>query len=96
MNPADGPQAPIRLFLELDRNDDPRLYDDLLRFKKGPKRVSRVRLLAHDGLLAQIAGAQVTPLVVRGPEVHPTPRAEAVARLTNQAFESPTKDERQR
>jgi hypothetical protein len=34
---------PIRLFLELDRNDDPHLYDDLLRFRKGTKRVSRLR-----------------------------------------------------
>jgi hypothetical protein len=38
------------LFLELDRDDDPQLYDDLMRFRKGPKRVSRLRLLAHDGL----------------------------------------------
>ena len=28
----------IRLLFELDRADDPQLYDDLIRFKKGTKR----------------------------------------------------------
>jgi hypothetical protein len=44
---------PIRLVFELARPDNPRLYDDLIQFHKGAKRVNRLRLLAHDGLLAQ-------------------------------------------
>lgn len=45
--------APIRLVFELERADHPRLYDDLIQFHKGTKRVNRLRLLAYDGLLAQ-------------------------------------------
>jgi hypothetical protein len=33
----------IRMLFELDREDDPRLYDDLIRFKKGTKRINRLR-----------------------------------------------------
>ncbi|MBP7048345.1 hypothetical protein [Thauera sp.] len=44
---------PIRLVFELARDDHPRLYDDLIRFHKGTKRVNRLRVLAYDGLLAQ-------------------------------------------
>jgi hypothetical protein len=40
----------IRLNFVLDRADDPRLYDELVRFSKGSKRVNRLRILAHDGL----------------------------------------------
>ena len=52
-----GPRSteplPIRLVFKLERAEHPRLYDDLIRFHKGVKRVSRLRLLAYDGLLAQ-------------------------------------------
>jgi len=44
---------PIRLVFKLERAEHPRLYDELIRFHKGVKRVSRLRLLAYDGLLAQ-------------------------------------------
>ncbi|MCL1961271.1 MAG: hypothetical protein FWG56_05770 [Desulfovibrionaceae bacterium] len=48
----------IRMLFELDREDDPRLYDDLIRFKKGTKRINRLRLLAHEAVLGQFsAGA---------------------------------------
>lgn len=43
----------IRLVFELSRVDYPRLYDDLVQFHKGTKRINRLRLLAHDGLLVQ-------------------------------------------
>ena len=43
----------VRLLFELSRDDSPRLFDDLMRFNKGPKRVNRLRFLAHEGLLAQ-------------------------------------------
>ena len=44
---------PVRLVFELARADNPRLYDELVRFPKGGKRVNRLRVLAYDGLLAQ-------------------------------------------
>lgn len=46
--------VPIRLVFELTRADHPRLYDDLIRFPKGTKRINRLRVLAHDGLLVQV------------------------------------------
>lgn len=46
--------APIRLVFELTRADHPRLYDDLIRFPKGTKRINRLRVLAYDGLLTQV------------------------------------------
>ncbi len=46
--------APIRLVFELTRADHPRLYDDLIRFPKGTKRINRLRVLAYDGLLIQL------------------------------------------
>ena len=81
----------VRLLFELSRDDNPRLFDDLMRFNKGPKRVNRLRFLAHEGLLAQ--------QWILGMTVHaPTPMAAApkaplggvdpaVARQTSQAFE---------
>lgn len=44
---------PIRMVFELSREDHPRLYDDLIRFPKGTKRINRLRVLAYDGLLVQ-------------------------------------------
>ncbi len=43
----------IRLVFELERADNPLLYDDLIQCKKGSKRVNRLRTLAHEGALAQ-------------------------------------------
>jgi hypothetical protein len=52
--PATSPATePIRLLFEMDREDNPLLYDDLIRFKKGTKRVNRLRFLAHEGVVAQ-------------------------------------------
>lgn len=50
---TDIDQEPVRLLFEMTREDNPRLYDDLIRFNKGTKRVNRLRFLAHEGLLAQ-------------------------------------------
>jgi hypothetical protein len=82
-------QEPVRLFFEMTRDDNPRLYDDLIRFNKGTKRVNRLRFLAHEGLMAQHW------LTVQGGAV-PRPRSEAavsvnpsIARHTNQAFDEP-------
>ena len=54
-----NPSASIRLVFELSRADHPRLFDDLIRFHKGTKRVNRLRVLAHDGLLAQCGWLQL-------------------------------------
>lgn len=43
----------IRLLFELERDDNPCFYDELIRFKKDTKRVNRLRTLAQEGLLAQ-------------------------------------------
>ena len=53
------PPATIRLLFELDFADNPRLYDDLIRFKKGTKRINRLRFLAHEGLVAQLTASCV-------------------------------------
>ncbi len=54
MSPGVNKEAKtIRLVFELARADHPRLYDDLIQFHKGVKRVNRLRVLAHDGLLLQ-------------------------------------------
>lgn len=55
MTRSGDPSSPsVRLLFEIARNDNPRLYDDLMRFNKGPKRVNRLRFLAYEGLLAQL------------------------------------------
>jgi hypothetical protein len=52
MNAQAKPQPmPIRLVFELTRSDHPHLYDDLIQFRQGTKRVNRLRVLAYDGLL---------------------------------------------
>jgi hypothetical protein len=48
-------EGPLRMQFELSRDDDPSLYDDLIRFKKGTKRINRLRFLAHEGMVAQAA-----------------------------------------
>lgn len=52
-NPSSDIKA-IRLVFALDRKDDPLLYDELIRFNRGAKRVSRLRLLAHEGVVGQL------------------------------------------
>jgi hypothetical protein len=52
----------LRINFELDRADNPPLYDELAKFAKGAKRVNRLRTLAHAGLLAQVAGTATRPV----------------------------------
>lgn len=89
-------KEPVRLLFEMTREDNPRLYDDLIRFNKGTKRVNRLRFLAHEGLLAQnwmlmpVAGtlSQGTASVLSAPsKVNP-----AVAGHVVQAFDAPMVD----
>lgn len=48
----------IRITFELERADNPPLFDELMRFAKGTKRVNRLRTLAHEGLLKQGTAAR--------------------------------------
>lgn len=87
---------PVRLLFEMTREDNPRLYDDLIRFNKGTKRVNRLRFLAHEGLLAQNwmlvtavgAASQVTTAALSASsKVNP-----AIAGHVVRAFDAPMVD----
>jgi len=85
---------PIRLLLELDRADDPKLYDELSRFRKGAKRVARLRLLAHDGLVVGVEGSRDSSVALRTrPDGIGPPPALDAARMTGHAFDEPVDDE---
>lgn len=83
----------VRLLFELSRDDNPRLFDDLMRFNKGPKRVNRLRFLAHEGLLAQqcllgmVAQLPMPALAAATLKASHSGVDPAVARQTSQAFE---------
>ena len=94
MTPKTRPnEEPVRLLFEMTRDDNPRLYDDLIRFNKGTKRVNRLRFLAHEGLLAQ--HWMVAPVGIGMPVIaSAVPLAAAsvnptAARHTNHAFDAP-------
>ena len=80
----------VRLLFELSRDDNPRLFDDLMRFNKGPKRVNRLRFLAHEGLLAQqwLLGMTGTASAVAAAKPTRMGTDIAVARQTSQAFDT--------
>lgn len=76
---------PIRMVFELAREEHPRLYDDLIRFPKGTKRINRLRTLAHDGVLVQLGA-------IRQALIRDDPRQEmdnSAHHVTNQIFEIP-------
>lgn len=50
--PKEEPK-PLRLVFVLARADNPRLFDELMQFPMGVRRVNRLRVLAYDGLLSQ-------------------------------------------
>ena len=84
------PDQEIRLLFEISRDDNPRLFDDLMRFNKGPKRVNRLRFLAHEGLLAQqwLLGMTAAAPAVAAAKASRSGSDIAVARQTSQAFEA--------
>ena len=43
----------MRMRFELARDDNPPLFDELMKFAKGTKRLNRLRTLAHEGLHTQ-------------------------------------------
>ena len=83
---------PVRLLFEMTRDDNPRLYDDLIRFNKGTKRVNRLRFLAHEGLLAQSRMLPPDGSGVLAVAISPSSMAGSVnaaaARQTNHAFDA--------
>ena len=50
----------MRMRFELERDDNPPLFDELMKFPKGTKRLNRLRTLAHEGLRAQRAWSAPT------------------------------------
>ena len=81
------PSKAIRLLFELERADNPRLYDDLIRFKKGTKRVNRLRTLAQEGLLAQHWTLDGRPMAQSDSLGPAGDRSEAA--ITNEVFDAP-------
>ena len=55
MGAASSHEHVMRMRFELERDDNPPLFDELMKFTKGTKRLNRLRTLAHEGLLAQRA-----------------------------------------
>jgi hypothetical protein len=82
MEEANKPCVPIRLIFQLERDEDPAVYDELIRFKQGVKRVNRLRMLVHDGLLAQRTWLRTEPLVDTPQAV----RSTGSHRVTNDVF----------
>ncbi len=79
---------PIRLVFQLDRAGNPRLYDDLIRFKKGAKRVNRLRTLAQEGLLAEQWPVGFGNRMTQARE-EPVSHDVGDAAVTNQVFDAP-------
>ena len=53
MGAASGHGHVMRMRFDLERDDNPPLFDELMKFPKGTKRLNRLRTLAHEGLHAQ-------------------------------------------
>src|ERR1700674_4553184 len=53
MRPAISREHVMRMSFELERDDNPPLFDELMKFPKGTKRLNRLRTLAHEGLHTQ-------------------------------------------
>jgi len=60
MRAADRHADVMRMRFELERGDNPPLFDELMKFPKGTKRLNRLRTLAHEGLHAQRAWSAPT------------------------------------
>lgn len=77
----------IRMVFEMTREEHPRLYDDLIRFSKGTKRINRLRTLAHDGLLLQ--SGMLAQLGVESSEADPDMGTGRTGARTSQIFDEP-------
>jgi hypothetical protein len=87
----------IRLQFDLERADNPRLYDELVSFRQGVKRVNRLRTLAHEGLMVlQLqSGWEAKPAepAAPAPDSDELPKLDAKASsILCQVFEDPIMD----
>ena len=92
MNHGTTKEEPVRLLFEMTREDNPRLYDDLIRFNKGTKRINCLRFLAHEGLLAQnwmLIPAAAPPTAAQSTGEGPGELNLGEPSLTNQSFARP-------
>ncbi|MDO8040300.1 hypothetical protein [Janthinobacterium sp. SUN137] len=92
-----GTPLTIRLSVELERADNPPLYDDLVKFPKGPRRVNRLRTLAYAGLVVQQCG-QTTSVMeaqwITKPSTGPnTPGQDAIVALASMELFGPSRNE---
>jgi hypothetical protein len=71
----------LRINFELDRDDNPPLYDELVKFAKGAKRVNRLRTLAYAGLIAQITRAERISLTSPEQQAHDSDPTHAAATM---------------
>ncbi len=74
----------VRLVFELERAENPRLYDELMQFPHGVKRVNRLRVLAYDGLLAQHGVFSFAAVPISSPRREEA--APGAAAMTNEVF----------
>jgi hypothetical protein len=79
----------MKITFELELADNPPLYQDLVKFPKGTRRVNRLRTLAHAGLMSQLGSP-------RQPEQDKAPSAPADSIMTEASLElfGPAVDDR--
>lgn len=79
----------MKITFELELADNPPLYQDLVKFPKGTRRVNRLRTLAHAGLMSQFS-------VPRQPQEGNVPSAPADSIMTEASLElfGPAVDDR--
>ena len=53
MAAATGCEHVMRMRFELERDDNPPLFDELMKFPNGTRRLNRLRTLPHEGLHTQ-------------------------------------------
>src|SRR5437660_10387155 len=53
MRTADRHEDVMRMRFESERDDNPPIFDELMKFPKGTKRLNRLRTLVHEGLHTQ-------------------------------------------
>ncbi|MCU7369534.1 hypothetical protein PEC18_01250 [Paucibacter sp. O1-1] len=82
--PKEEPK-PLRLVFVLARADNPRLFEELMRFPMGVRRVNRLRVLAYDGLLSQ-HGVFAAPALSTDGTSPATDAGPTAAAVTNGVF----------
>lgn len=73
-------ESELVIYVAIDQDSAPLLHAELVRFRKGPKRVQRLRMLALQGLIFE-TGAQPKP-----------PRPQGGTSAAGGVFSEPTDD----